>query len=123
MKKTFILNFAIGALIVLVYLAYRYSRGGIGLLSSQEARQKIKSGEIEQVVDVRTSVEYSLGHYPESVNIPLGSLTKEKADKLPDKGILTVCNTGHRARRAAEILRSFGKEDVYYINGTYKNLI
>ena len=100
-----------------------YSLSGTQLVSASKAKKMIRSGEIKTVVDVRTKVEWDFGHYPGAVHMPVGSITKAKVDKLPNGGILTYCNTGNRARKGAEIIMSYGREKVYYIDGTYKSII
>ena len=42
---------------------------------------------------------------------------------LPKRGILVYCNTGQRARFAAEKLASLGFQDVVYIDGSYRTLM
>jgi len=100
-----------------------YSLSGSQLVSASKAKKMIRSGEIKTVVDVRSKVEWDFGHYPGAVHMPVGSITKAKVDKLPNGGILTYCNTGNRARSAAEMIMSHGRKNVYYIDGTYKSII
>ena len=65
-----------------------------------------------------------MGHYPGALHIPVTELKKEKMPKNSiDKGILVYCNTGQRARRAAETLKELGYNKVYYIAGTYSSII
>jgi len=100
-----------------------YSLSGTQLVSASKAKKMIRSGEIKTVVDVRSKVEWDFGHYPGAVHIPVGSITKAKVDKLPNGEILTYCNTGQRARAGAEKIASFGREKVYYIDGTYRTIM
>jgi phage shock protein E len=120
--------FMITGVISTVYAIYAglkyYALSGIGLLTSREARQKIISGEITTVIDVRTKMEYNLGHFQGAVHIPVGDFSKRKFVGMKrDDGVLVYCNTGQRARRAAEKLREdYGFIDVYYIEGSYRSL-
>ena len=91
-----------------------YSLSGEGLIDTQLAKKMIKSGKIKHVVDVRTHLEYKSGHYPGSKHIPVTDITRDKVKNL-GPGVLVYCNTGQRARRAAEILREYGVKDVFYI--------
>jgi len=43
--------------------------------------------------------------------------------RTPQAGLLVYCNTGQRARFAAEKLEGLGFKDVYYIAGLYTSLL
>ena len=100
-----------------------YSLSGTQLISATRAKKMIKSGEIKHVVDVRSKFEWDFGHYPGAVHMPLGTITKEKVAKLSNGGILTYCNSGQRSRKGAEMIMSYGRANVYYIDGTYHSLL
>lgn len=109
---------------VTVVLLYMYASSGEGLLTSEMARNMIRSGEIGVIVDVRTQAEWNMGHYERAVHIPTRSLAPSKFTLVrPKTGILVYCNTGQRARAAAEKIRRFGFENVYYIKGGYWTLL
>ena len=96
---------------------------GQNLVSSSEAKRLIKEGKIKRVIDVRTVVEYRAGHYPRALHIPVDKINEKTTTELPKKGLLVYCNTGQRARFAAEKLEELGFQNVYYIAGTYKGLL
>ena len=107
-----------------VLLLYAYASMGKGLLTAEMARNMIASGAIGMVVDVRTTTEWNLGHYKGAIHIPSKALTPAKFTFVqPRTGILVYCNTGQRARAAAEKIRTFGFENVYYIKGGYWTLL
>ena len=84
------------------------------------------SGDLTQIVDIRTKFEYDTGHYPDSVHIPVNKIssdTVKKAGLNPVKPTLVYCNTGQRARVAANKLESLGFREVYYIEGTYSTIL
>lgn len=93
-------------------------------ISASEAKQAIKDGKFPIVLDVRTDLEYNLGHYPNAVHIPTALLKEQIKLKLPNKeeGILVYCNTGQRSRAAADFLKSQGYKEVRYISGPYWSL-
>lgn len=66
------------------------------------------------VVDVRSAQEFSQGHFPGAVNIPLdkiaASIQEFKQMKQP---IVTYCRSGNRSGMAVNILRLAGLSDVY----------
>jgi NADPH-dependent 2,4-dienoyl-CoA reductase/sulfur reductase-like enzyme/peroxiredoxin family protein/rhodanese-related sulfurtransferase/TusA-related sulfurtransferase len=72
------------------------------------------------VLDVRTNVEYELGHIPGSLNIPLDEL-REHLDELPkDKAIIATCAVGLRGYLACRILMQRGFSNVSNLSGGYK---
>ena len=103
--------------------AVAYTYFGENLVSSKEANKLIRSGTIKKVIDVRTITEYRAGHYKGAVHIPVNKINKKTTTELPKKGLLVYCNTGQRARFAAEKLIELGFEDVYYIAGQYNFLL
>ena len=103
--------------------ATAYTLLGQNLISASEARRLIKEGKIKKVIDVRTITEWRAGHYPKALHIPVDKINEKTTTELPKKGLLVYCNTGQRARFAAEKLEELGFEDVYYIAGTYKGLL
>jgi phage shock protein E len=103
--------------------ALTYTYMGQNLISASEAKRLIKKGKIKKVIDVRTITEYRLGHYPRALHIPVNKINKKTTTELPKKGLLVYCNTGQRARFAAEKLEELGFEDVYYIAGPYTGLL
>lgn len=75
-------------------------------------------------MDVRTDTEVkTLGADPRAIHIPAAELDS-RVGELPDKNkdIVLYCNTGQRARAAAEKLQRFGYSKVHYIMGSYISL-
>lgn len=124
MKKTFFLVLSIFVAVTLSLLAY-YSYAGPLKISSEEAKQRIFDRKIDIVLDVRTNLEYNLGHYPEALHIPVAELDTRVEQSIPNKNtrILVYCNTGQRARYAAELLERKGYKNVVYIAGPHWSLI
>jgi phage shock protein E len=102
--------------------AIAYTFLGANLVSATQAKKMIRSGKIKKVIDVRTITEYRAGHYKGALHIPVNKINKKTTTELPKKGLLVYCNTGQRARFAAEKLIELGFEDVYYIAGHYSSL-
>lgn len=104
-----------------------YSLSGKGLITSDEAREMLRNKEIKHIIDVRTQMEYNYGHYKKAINIPISEMTKEKIKKIKQihklDTILIYCNTGQRARRAADMMKEFGYKNVFYIAGSHKTLL
>ena len=112
---------AIGALAMVAF----YTFNSPLLISSEDAKKELAAGTFPIVLDVRTDMEYNLGHYPEAVHIPTAKLATEVERVLPDKekGILIYCNTGQRSRFAADMLKAKGYKNVRYISGPYWSLL
>lgn len=73
----------------------------------------IKS-ETATIVDVREPEEFRAGHVPNSINIPLGTITQQ-IDRLKglSKPIILCCRSGNRSNQALTSLQSLGCEFVY----------
>jgi rhodanese-related sulfurtransferase len=102
--------------------AATYTFLGENLVSAKQAKFMIRSGKIKKVIDVRTITEYRAGHYRGAVHIPVNKINKKTTTELPKSGLLVYCNTGQRARFAAEKLIDLGFKNVYYIAGHYSTL-
>jgi len=114
------LPFIIGGVLAVAGI---YAYLGENFVSSQEAKRLIKEGKIKKVIDVRTAMEWRAGHYPKALHIPVNKINEKTTTELPKKGLLVYCNTGQRARFAAEKLENLGFEEVYYIAGHYSSLM
>jgi phage shock protein E len=106
------------------YFLYKYAMTGAAYISAEDAKKKLDNNEIDIVLDVRTNMEYNLGHYPNAKHIPVTLLEERVVNEIPDRmtSILIYCNTGQRSRKASEILMKLGYKNVRYIAGTYLTL-
>ncbi len=64
------------------------------------------------LIDVRSKGEYSQGHNPKSINIPLDQLNKESKKLDKTKTILLCCASGTRSGMAVGILKKNGFHNV-----------
>jgi rhodanese-related sulfurtransferase len=106
--------------------AYLYATDSPYRISSADAKQRIKSNQIDVILDVRTDTERTtLGFYPGSIHIQSADLERMMPTLLPNKHarILAYCNTGHRARMATDKLQALGYDNVVYISSTYTTLL
>ena len=123
MKVSFLF---VGLIVLVVVGAYAYAVFSQYRISSEDAKRKIKKGEYDVILDVRTDYEVStLGKYPGSVHIQSADLDKEMPKRYPDKNtrILAYCNTGHRARLATDKLQGLGYKNAEYISSQYTTLL
>jgi rhodanese-related sulfurtransferase len=59
------------------------------------------------LVDVREGDEWAAGHAPGAVHVPLGEVSNA-ASRFDGQQVLTVCRSGGRSAKAAEILEGVG---------------
>ncbi len=75
-------------------------------ISGADARALVAEG--AQLIDVRTSSEFSSGHIEGAKNVPLGELGS-RLDKLSkQKPVVVYCRSGARSARAARMLEKAG---------------
>lgn len=114
------------AILALLAALYWYAVSSPYLITAEEARQRLKQNQFDVVLDVRTETERNtLGFYPHSLHVPGADLEREIPLLYVDKQthFLLYCNTGQRARAAADKLVAMGYPNVRYIAGTYKGLL
>lgn len=71
------------------------------------------------VVDVCEPKEFSSGHIPNAMNLPLSSLKNRLPDleKYKNKPIIVSCRSGNRSLKGAVMLRKHGFATVYNLAG------
>lgn len=69
------------------------------------------------VIDVRTPEEYATGHVAGALNVPLAVLPTA-ARGLPAGQVITVCTSGGRSYRAAQLLARQGRTALSVRGGT-----
>ena len=71
------------------------------------------------IVDVRTPDQYKEGHIKDAINLPLETIEKDIASKVPKKDtkIVLYCNTGNRSGQAFEKLKKLGYTNVSNAQG------
>lgn len=118
-----ILSFGVGT-----YLRFENRYKHASKITPEIAKHLIKCK--AKVLDVRTKTEYELGTVTRNnnnlaINIP-GSNISDKT--LKEKGfnkddiIITFCNSGTRARKAADKMIKLGYKNTFYIVETYLSL-
>lgn len=85
-------------------------------LTAPEAMGALQSGELAQVIDVRSPDEYATGHIPGAVNVPLEEIEARLDDLARSGSVLVVCQSGQRAEMACELLR-LRRDDLVRLEG------
>ncbi len=93
------------------FFLFRY-----GKTSSVEAHRLVAAG--ARLVDVRTPGEFSGGHLPGAVNVPLNQLERRLGElKTQPTPIVVYCASGMRSGQARRILLRNGVAAVHDLGG------
>lgn len=68
-------------------------------------------------IDVRTPEEYSQGHIPGAILIPLDELDKRVSEVPKDKKVLIICRSGARSAKANFLLQEHGFTNTVSVKG------
>ena len=106
------------ALIILAFVALVYIVRRSGQISSTAALKHLKSGAL--VIDVRSRGEFSSGHLPNAINLPLDEIEIALPRRVQDKGhvLLLHCQSGMRSGVAKRRLKSMGYSRAFNL-GSY----
>jgi rhodanese-related sulfurtransferase len=81
-----------------------------------ELEEQLRAG--ARLIDVRELDEYTAGHVPGAVSIPLATVPENlDAFRGPD-AVYVICQGGGRSRRAAEFVADHGIDAVNVAGGT-----
>lgn len=89
------------------------------LLTAEQAKERMDSGEDLIVLDVRTQEEYDSGHIENAVLLPNETIYDTQPELLPDLNmeILIYCRSGNRSAQAANKLVAMGYTNVFDFGG------
>jgi rhodanese-related sulfurtransferase len=91
------------------------SDAGIENVDPQSADAMVREGAF--LLDVRQPEEFTAGHAPEAVLVPLDQLGARQAEIPTDQPIVVVCRSGGRSAKATEALVNAGYEAVNLAGG------
>lgn len=80
--------------------------------------ERLKSNSL-QVIDVRAPDEWSAGHLPGAIHIPLAALPERLGEIGADKPVVVHCQGGGRSAIAASYLKSHGLRNVANLRGGF----
>jgi len=91
---------------------------GAKMVSALELPQLQRDGN-SVIMDVNDSALYERAHIPDSINIPVGSITADNKELLShkDKTVILVCQTGSKSAKAARNLLALGFEKIHILRG------
>ena len=116
---------AVSLLLVVLGLQNVFAMGG------QEGLSKISGSDLDKimndtkekekylVIDVRTADEYAQGHVRYAINIALEDLEQKISDieDFKEKNVVTICRSGKRSQKAAELLQKKGFKYLFNADG------
>lgn len=93
--------------------------------SPDEARQRIRDGKYDVIVDVRTPQEWKKGHRADAISVPIGDFVTEFPKRVPDQDtrVLMICRKGVRAEAAALMAKKKGYTHVHFVEGEHDGLM
>lgn len=89
------------------------------VVSASELKDRMARGERFQLIDVRSLQEYSEGHIPGAVNLPLEQVEARLADMHSQDPVVLVCQSGRRAGMACNLLQTH-RNDLQVLTGGTK---
>ncbi|MBL8997153.1 MAG: MBL fold metallo-hydrolase [Gemmatimonadales bacterium] len=90
--------------------------GTVGEADVSSLAPRLARGEVT-VLDVRNASEWSAGHLPGAMHIPLGRLEERLAEIPRDKPLVVQCQTGGRSAIAASVLQRHGVANASNLRG------
>jgi rhodanese-related sulfurtransferase len=69
------------------------------------------------LIDVREADEWSCGHAPEAVHLPLSELMARIAEVPEDQSVYVICKVGGRSEQAVNYLNQLGRSTVNVSGG------
>ncbi|MDQ6608629.1 MAG: rhodanese-like domain-containing protein [Bacteroidota bacterium] len=89
------------------------------IISVEELKTKIDSGEKINLIDCREPHEYAESHIGGKL-IPLGKIQTmqvEEIEDLKDEEVIVYCRSGRRSMMACMVLDQMGFKDTYNVEG------
>jgi phage shock protein E len=111
------MNWTIVLILVAVFAVFFLLKRS-GQISSSDARAHLKNGAL--LIDVRTAAEFSSGHLPNAINLPLDEIESSLPRRVKDKNLalLLHCQSGMRSGMAKTKLGVLGYANAFNL-GSY----
>ena len=101
------------------FVASNHLRGEHPLFHAEDLKDPARfNPEMGVLIDVRTEHEFSLGHIPYAINIPVDELRQRLGELPSTRPVITYCQVGQRGYLAARILLQAGYQ-VRNLSGGY----
>jgi len=88
----------------------------------EEARQRLASGDVVRLIDVREDNEWQAGHAAGAEHLGKGIIERDIETIVPDKEseLILYCGGGYRSALATDMLQRMGYTNVYSLAGGWK---
>lgn len=96
------------------------AKDGVSHITGEELMSIITDTPDEYtIIDVRSSEQYNEGHVQGAMNISIDDIKSDISlvDKLSDKKVVLICNTGNKSGQVAQLLVEHGFNQVYDAEG------
>ena len=105
--------------ILLVALPESPAAGGTPVIPAAELLERVNSGSVPLILDVRSEEEFGSGHIPGALNIPQNEIGERLGEirSFQDKEVVVQCESGRRASIAEEHLRGAGFKKLKHLEG------
>jgi phage shock protein E len=112
------MNWTAALFVVIAFLALVYLLRRSREISSKNAKAFLKHGAL--LVDVRSATEFTAGHLPKAVNLPLAEIESAVTRRVKDKHqvLLLYCQSGMRSGAAKSKLTAMGYDHAFNL-GSY----
>lgn len=89
------------------------------VLSSDVVARLLRDDPRARVLDVRTPGEFEFMHIPGAYNVPLDTLSEHAREimSVTDASVIVVCQSGQRARKAEDAMRTLGMSNLHVLDG------
>ncbi len=96
---------------------FSFFKSATPAITVNEALSRLNEASPPVFLDVREPDEYSAGHIPGSVLMPLGTVEARMGELERERPIVVVCRSGGRSDRATQVLRQAGLDAVNMTGG------
>jgi glyoxylase-like metal-dependent hydrolase (beta-lactamase superfamily II)/rhodanese-related sulfurtransferase len=96
---------------------YSGPRRAVTQISVDEMNERLAAGEPLQFIDVRRRAEHDAGHAPQTINLPLNSLSEELERIDPAALTYVICQGGYRSSIGTSILENAGFSKLHNVLG------
>ena len=106
-------------ILILVFIFVLKSMNGrFSELNITQAKIMDKNNYFDNIVDVRSKIEFEKSRHPKAINIPLDNLENELPKEIPNRNnkVLFYCKEGIRASGALDIAKNLGYNKIYYLD-------
>ena len=88
----------------------------IHTVTTAELAERLAQGK-PLLIDVREPSEFSAGHVPGAINVPLGKLAEKAAKFDRSRETYVICHSGSRSASATRALVKAGYSNVHNVRG------